>query len=260
MWVRAIHQDRLKRLLGRAALEGAIRKSPTAWEWDRSFWCDAPRLIRLVGRPDHEGRSQVVASADPAYFLDIKVPCRQCAACLLARRRKWTARSIIEVGAAARTWMLTLTWSPEGHAWLDEDETSRKHYREVQRFWKRLRKNTGVKFRYLCVFEKHKSGLWHAHAIVHEFPSAPIRWRCFEAAWKSGFFQAKLLDRGEAASYACKYLAKSDDIARIRASVRYGLCPKPASSDSANVLARPCEGSPVGGSKTLTRTEDEEAI
>lgn len=98
--------------------------------------------------------------------------------------------------------------------------------REVQKYWKRLRKQ-GMSFRYLLVFERHKSGLPHAHFLLHE-QDGPILKRSLRSQWPWGFFQASLVGGrarnaaapDKAAWYAVKYLTKSNQ-ARVVASRGY---------------------------------------
>lgn len=103
---------------------------------------------------------------------------------------------------------------------------------ECTRFLKRLRRrydrlndgNTepdcrGV--RYLLVFERHKSGMLHCHALIHV--NGDLRYRDIKAAWNAGFMDAKLCDL-RSAGYVTKYATKdltdasTGKVPRIRAS------------------------------------------
>ena len=90
---------------------------------------------------------------------------------------------------------------------------------EIQRFFKRIRKNSKAKLRYLVVQELHKSGQPHYHALIHEV-SGTLTKATLQSAWTWGFSQAKLADP-KTAIYVCKYLTKSEG-ARVRASLGYG--------------------------------------
>lgn len=158
-------------------------------------------------------------------------------------------QTIESAETGSRTWFGTLTLSPdaqleflsramraseerEAEWWSDPKcdvrfAAVRKEFlREVQRYWKRLRKE-GYKFKYLLVFERHNSGLPHAHFLLHEL-AGPMLKRRLRAQWPWGFFQAKLvggkaLDAPapeRAAWYAVKYLTKSQQ-ARVVASRCY---------------------------------------
>lgn len=144
-----------------------------------------------------------------------------------------------------RTWFSTLTMRPERRMWvlsaaraeadrqgydfdaLDDQKRFRGLCKQVSReltlYVKRVRKNSGARFRFLAVFEKHESGDPHIHMLVHERdPAYPVRERVLSAAWTWGFSKHRLVERdSRAANYVCKYLTKSADV-RVRASLRYG--------------------------------------
>lgn len=187
--------------------------------------------------------SRVYTAPEAAYQLDLKTRCRECEACLRKRASLWRARSKAETERAVRTWFVTLTLSPESHQlmerrvierlgagstkWLTMSDQERfaERWREVSRectlYLKRLRKG-GQPFKYLLVAEAHKSGLPHVHLLVHETDEQkPIRHASLTKAWGLGFTVCKLADDANAASYLCKYLAKSL-AARVRASQAYG--------------------------------------
>lgn len=178
---------------------------------------------------------------------DIAVRCRKCPACLHARARHWRLRCRAELEFWPRTWFSTFTLSPENHwkheaavlAYLDSrgvepkelqardpDEWFRQRCKplvvEMQKYLKRIRKEAG-RLRCVYVIEKHKSGLPHLHAFIHEAPDL-VRHRVLTDQWGLGFSSHKLVPRdegGKAAYYLCKYLTK--DLAnRARASTRYG--------------------------------------
>lgn len=144
-----------------------------------------------------------------------------------------------------RTWFSTLTIRPDRRMYvlsaaraeaarqgsdfdaLDDRERFRRLCKQVSieltLFMKRVRKNSGARFKYLAVFEAHASGDPHLHLLVHERdPALPVRERVLTKAWRWGFSKHRLIERDpRAASYVCKYLTKSAD-ARVRASLRYG--------------------------------------
>lgn len=148
-----------------------------------------------------------------------------------------------------RTWFGTLTLSLEAQAefvrrarlrhpdpsaeWWSEPHCDERFaavrvefLREVQKYWKRLR-FSGEQFKYLLVFERHKSGLPHAHFLLHE-EAKPLLKRRMRSQWPWGFFQASLVGGrarnaaapSKAAWYAVKYLTKSHQ-ARVVASRGY---------------------------------------
>jgi len=100
----------------------------------------------------------------------------------------------------------------------------------VTRYLKRLRKAaTGHPLRYLVCFERHKSGAWHVHMLLHSSENGVLTTRLARKPWTAGFSDAKVADL-RAAGYVTKYVTKdladesSDRVPRIRASrdPRYG--------------------------------------
>ena len=181
------------------------------------------------------------------------VRCRKCNACLRAKRNYWgfaAMQQTLEAEKAGnRTWFGTLTLSPEAqvdllrrardahpepHAeWWAEPHCDERFgavreqfLGEVQKYWKRLRKE-GHAFKYFVVFERHKSGLPHAHFLLHE-AEGPIRKARLKAQWPHGFVQCSIVGGTarnaaapeKAAWYAVKYLTKSSQ-ARVVASAGY---------------------------------------
>lgn len=95
--------------------------------------------------------------------------------------------------------------------------------REVDRWLDRVRGKKKVRFRYLLVFETHKSGSLHIHALVHESGDTKLSRRWLEGKWSLGLIRsAKLVRSEEAASYVAKYLGKDLSLGRVRASKGYG--------------------------------------
>lgn len=103
---------------------------------------------------------------------------------------------------------------------------------ECTRFLYRLRKRSyninggsavddGGRFRYLLVYERHKSGALHTHALIHT--DGIMRYSDIRSAWNAGFMDAKLCDL-RTAGYITKYATKdltdrsTGKIPRIRAS------------------------------------------
>ena len=221
-------------------------------EWNAAGNCQRPVTVTLKSRPVTEGYKMTVVQpgkGEVSQFADVQVRCRECPACLKARTASWRYRAKAEWRIAPRTWLCTLTFTPEEHyrAWaiahrelsaqgvdaekLDADEAFEARHRicgtSVTKWFKRLRK-AGHVFRYLEVCEAHKSGLPHYHVLVHEASSAPIAARALKAAWETtqaGHFHCKLVTDVGGATYATKYLLKTR-LARVRASIAYGALDK----------------------------------
>ncbi|QHZ60182.1 replication initiation protein [Liberibacter phage pCLasGDXH1] len=96
---------------------------------------------------------------------------------------------------------------------------------KVSLFLKRLRKNTGKKFRYFFVFEKHKSGDPHVHMLIHQQCDNLLKKAEVQEEWsREGFSHVRLLKEDLfTARYVCKYLMKEGMKGiRVRASFQYG--------------------------------------
>ena len=136
---------------------------------------------------------------------------------------------------------------------------------EAQRYFKRLRGKRGAhRFKYVLVFERHKSGLPHAHILLHEC-NGPILKSWLVAKWPWGFVQANLVggrarnaaSPHKAAWYVSKYLTKSHQ-SRLIASIGYSSILKRAKlhrsndrDDGANAT-NPTNGNDVNASTTRT--------
>lgn len=172
----------------------------------------------------------------------------------------WKSRATEETLRSTRTWFGTLTFKPEEHllalsrarvraskSGVDFDTMSFKdqfdyRHREmvplVTRYLKRVRKEAGIKFRYLIVAEHHKKALAnhpHYHLLVHEH-GEELRHRILREQWSQhGFSNWKLcwdasslepvgddeMSGLQRVGYVCKYLSKTS-AARVRASRWYG--------------------------------------
>lgn len=229
-------------LYGRAIAQGAVWKSPRRLFWDISGRCEGNVIIDIDSRWVEDDKAMPFvpegdrAVREVAYFMDLKVPCRRCSACLRARAREWRIRGATEIRRSARTWFGTFTLRPEAHYHMlararlpkdvhPEDEFIARHReisKEFTKYWKRVRKYSGASIRYLLVAERHKSGLPHYHALIHEVTEVDrVTHALLTAQWPFGFTRFKLVDTAQHASYVAKYLSK-DAVARVRASQRYG--------------------------------------
>lgn len=252
---RARRRERLDLLTSqavRAMGRGASSPSMGVVLWDVAGDCEDPVLIERWARPTgFAQRPQYTFFGDGfderPLGLDMRARCRRCTACLKARARHWAYRAKAEISEAPRTWFGTLTLSPEHHwrtqlaatarlarggtIWetLSPDEQFLERNKEISfevtKFLKRVRKNSGAPLRYCLVAEAHKSGLPHYHLLIHEMNSErQVRHRTLTSAWVWGFSRFKLVQDTGSAWYVCKYLAKAQ-LARVRASVRYGKTP-----------------------------------
>ena len=206
--------------------------------------------INYLFGPRKQAKSDIVTivggKTRTTLYLDITVRCRKCERCLAMRGNQWRARAMVEVADAARNWFGTITLRPEAHHhfWMKAvqratrrgfdleaqtfaEQFQARHYAisgELTKWLKRVRKNSGARFRYLLVAEHHKTGLPHYHVLLHETEAEPIRKAVLDASWPFGFSKWRLIpeeDHRRRAAYVCKYLTKTN-AARVRASVGYG--------------------------------------
>lgn len=243
-----MHWDRCARLIARAQAHGAERVSIASWRWDISGRCERPYHREIIARPEAgEGVRRVViepGKTRSTLMIEILTPCHQCRPCLLTRQRLWSMRAKAEFDGSLRTWFGTLTLSPESAQyylnaarWKDirqgvdfETLPEKEQFalwntevqREVTKYLKRVRKESGAKLRYLCVTEMHKSGVPHMHMLVHETEGqGTVKHATLSAQWHVGFERWRLATDKRSATYLCKYLSKSA-VARVRASLNYG--------------------------------------
>jgi hypothetical protein len=238
----------ISRMVIGALPRGMTRLSMSRFEWDVSGNCEKAVTVEMTGRPaaDWLARLRYVTIArgtQTSLIVELRTPCRKCRVCLRRRMKMWAARAMHEVRQANRTWFATFTLTPAAHynmqcraiahaesraiptAELTSEDLFTRQSGEVEKeltlWFKRLRKNVpshGI--RYLLVRERHKSGLPHWHALIHECGEVPISYRMLDT-WPHGHAKYKLMQDERAAFYVAKYLGKSHD-GRVRASVRYG--------------------------------------
>ena len=228
-----------------AAFSGlAERDQREIWQVDLARDCNAPVVVKRH------------AFGEPYTMVHNHVRCRKCDPCLRARRAFWalagTAQHQAALDKGLRSWFGTLTLTPAWQEELRQRAISRdgenpaganpnwdapecnvafqlvrdELIRELQRYWKRLRKQ-GHRFIYFLVVEKHKSGLPHAHWLLHE-TAEPIRKSELQKQWPFGHSNCSLVggrskrsvSAKRAAWYVAKYLSKSS-LARQIASTGY---------------------------------------
>lgn len=237
----------------RAINGGARRLSMSAVEWDISGNCTAGFHTHIEGRPRdagsgpfHEGRWHTFTGKSMSMRVTLITRCRKCGNCRKARANEWRFRAREELRRAARSWFGTLTLSPveqyrilceaRQHAhsqsvdWrtLDAEERFKRvantGLKEVTKYIKRVRKQSGVPLRYICVTERHKSGLPHYHLLVHEVELKPVTHKILSTQWRRGFEKWKLVPHEDlgGAGYIAKYLTKSVTGVRLHCSQRYG--------------------------------------
>lgn len=172
----------------------------------------------------------------------LSVRCRKCTECRQAKSRLWAARAFSELKVHQRTWFCTMTVAPavrfvmaskvssrikESLTHMHATEQNRLLFQElsteVTKWIKRIRKNSGARFRYLLAMEPHADGFPHVHALIHQVAGS-VTQRDIRDAWNLGTItEAKLVDESDKRVpwYVCKYISKHSQT-RVRASLRYG--------------------------------------
>ena len=249
------------RLVGR--VYDALANSKAERQSDRDRW-----VVRYAGNCKAPIAIKSHASTG-VLFVTTLTRCRKCRPCRLARMGYWARAAMEHTETTAeenrRSWFGTLTLSAEWQQrfleearfrwanrvarssaipdWWDDPTCDERFaevravlVEEVQKYWKRLRKK-GHAFKYLLVFERHKSGLPHMHFMLHE-TDAKILARQLREEWPYGFTKMKLVkgpDVRRAAWYVTKYLSKSVQARQI-ASLGYAKTSKTTAS-SPNAVA-----------------------
>lgn len=130
-------------------------------------------------------------------------PCSTCTICRHTRKQDWVMRLELESLAWNPQWIsyVTLTYSDE-----NLPQGNNLNYRDVQLFLKRVRKATGIRFRYFCCGEYgSKTFRPHYHMIIFGLP--PAFADLFQDKWALGFVKTlPVLDGGFA--YVAGYLHK----------------------------------------------------
>lgn len=134
----------------------------------------------------------------------ILLPCGQCLPCRINRRRKWTARILLENKYHTHSCFITLTYSPES---LPENgHLVKKH---LQDFFKRLRRRLEPKkIRYFACGEYGSlRGRPHYHAIIFGLPPTLDTWELIERSWGYGRIDIGTCEK-DSIQYVAGYVAK----------------------------------------------------
>jgi len=145
-----------------------------------------------------------------------EVSCGKCSQCLSLKRWIISARIAAEVVVADRAWFSTLT--------LRRNMSDALGYRLVQRWLKRVRKNTGLKVRYACVAEHGSNATKRLHYHVVVCGPVTLSYRMLRDSWRGGYSEFTLVSSraGNVARYSskvAKYTAKGN---RFRFSQGFG--------------------------------------
>lgn len=180
------------------------------------------------GRDPRTGNWPVVFNIKDGYQdLTVTVPCGQCIGCRLERSRQWAIRCLHESSEYNDNCFLTLTYNDDN---LPAGGSLNK--RDIQLFFKRLRKRFGEGIRYFQCGEYGSLFFRpHHHAIVFnfDFPDKKLwtvrdgvklyRSAILESLWPHGFCTIGDVTF-ESAAYVARYILKK--ITGPRAEGHYG--------------------------------------
>lgn len=251
-----------RRSVTRMMLDGRVSPAgPLRFEADHAgsgrYRCTAPvarEYSSAIGYQSDQGRVR-----GPSHVVTFHVRCRTCEPCRKARAVHWRARGIEEARRSAaafgRTWFGTMTLSPERRFLLLSEARARYAdfdgwspdrrcntladiaYTEVQRYLKRVRKESGATIKFMVVAEKHQDHTPHFHILVHEVDDKnTVGERTLRKQWTWGHSKFNVAKDEKAVFYATKYIAK-DAITRVRASKGYGqiACDERSKHSSTNI-------------------------
>lgn len=142
-----------------------------------------------------------IKNPNPLKYKDspqwLEVPCGHCVACRIARSREWAVRLLHESESWDDCVFLTFTYADE---YLPPDGSLVPS--ELQKFWKRLRKDLGYrKIKYFCCGEYGDLfGRPHYHAIV--FGLSVLDRKIIDENWPFGFVYY-----GTVTYKSCRYVA-----------------------------------------------------
>lgn len=162
----------------------------------------------LVATPDKMfGESKIVRDF-------VELPCGKCPSCRLRASRAWRDRCVAEALYHEKNYFITLTYNPDHVPYAPSGNmTLRK--KDVQDFWKRLRKD-GKEFRYfVCGEYGSKTYRPHYHAIVFglDLPDLLLNdkghWQSeyLDSKWFFGYTQIDPFSE-KAAGYVARYTYK----------------------------------------------------
>lgn len=146
----------------------------------------------------------------------ISVPCGRCDGCLLERGRNWTIRIMHEAQMHDANSFLTLTYDDANLTYGRTQATLYK--KDLQDFWKRLRKELDVKVRYFACGEygeQRSRPHYHACLFGYDFPDKILHTiesgnrlytsSLLDRVWANGHCSVGALTPGSAA-YVARYV------------------------------------------------------
>lgn len=158
----------------------------------------------------------VSLQGEPYLANPLPIPCGHCVGCRMEHAKEWKVRNCLEALAykPEHVYFLTLTY---GDASLPSTREGVPCLRkeDLQKFWKRLRKNSGKRFRYFACGEYGGLTLRpHYHAIVYgdvfdpvPDPGHHLRSQALEESWTLGLYDLQVAEPGMIA-YVSGYVEK----------------------------------------------------
>lgn len=150
-----------------------------------------------------------MACDSPFYVLPkgglekVPVPCGRCPPCKLRRVNGWVFRLLQEEKRSATAHFVTLTYNTD-HVPISSNGFMSLKKRDLQLYWKRLRKLQDAKIKYYAVGEYGtKNKRPHYHAIVFGVEKAEH----FHTAWQLGDVHIGSVS-GDSIAYTLKYIDK----------------------------------------------------
>lgn len=154
--------------------------------------CTDPIIIRKPGTSQFQNEK-------------MSVPCGKCFACQLNKARDWAIRIMQEESCHEESIFCTLTYNDKNlHRVSATQATLVK--KDLQDFFKRLRKNTGKKLRYFACGEYGENyARPHYHCIIFGLSRSEEAY--ISMSWTFGFVQVGSVSFGSA-SYVARYTTK----------------------------------------------------
>ncbi len=139
------------------------------------------------------------------------VPCGRCHACLSKLRQEWYVRCYYELKRSQNAYFVTLTYNDENINWSDQGYPS-LNKREMQNFFKILRKRLKTKFKYFIVgeygTETHRP---HYHVLFFDLLNdLKATDRLLSDCWKKGHIDIGYV-KAASINYVLKYMIQPFD-------------------------------------------------
>lgn len=144
--------------------------------------------------------------------ITVWLPCGKCIQCLNSRSKSWEVRSSLEKLKYKDACCLTLTYDNENLPMF-----GKLKYSDVQKFLKRLRKDTGKPIKYMCSGEY--GGIKtrpHYHIIIFGFKPSDLRFYArskkgtllYKSDYLTNLWNKGFVDVGQVTHQTCRYVSQ----------------------------------------------------